>query len=200
MPMSACSSSPPSSPRRTSSRNAGSPCRCCCSTRSRSSARAGSSRSRSRPEPMHDIRAIRADPAGFDAALARRGLQPVSPELVEKDAAHRATLTALQEMQSRRNALSRQVGEGRRAKADTTALEAEAGALRADMERLERQADNLQSELRLLLDCLPNLLDPEVPDGPDESANVELSRHGEPREFDFPPRQHFELGEALGLM
>jgi len=149
---------------------------------------------------MHDIRAIRADPAGFDAALARRGLQPVSPELVEKDTAHRATLTALQEMQSRRNALSRQVGEGRRAKADTTALEAEAGALRADMERLERQADNLQSELRLLLDCLPNLLDPEVPDGPDESANVELSRHGPPREFDFAPRQHFELGEALGLM
>ncbi len=149
---------------------------------------------------MHDIRAIRADPAGFDAALARRGLQPVSPELVEKDAAHRSALTALQEMQSRRNALSRQVAEGRRAKADTAALEAEAGALRADMERLERRADNLQGELRLLLDCLPNLLDPDVPDGPDESANVVLAQHGAPRDLDFPARQHFELGEALGLM
>jgi seryl-tRNA synthetase len=149
---------------------------------------------------MHDIRAIRADPAGFDAALARRGLPPVSPELVEKDAAHRAVLTALQEMQSRRNALSRQVGEGRRAKTNTTALEVEAGALRADMDRLEKQADNLQSELRLLLDCLPNVLDPDVPDGADESANVVLAARGTPRDLDFPARQHFELGEALGLM
>lgn len=149
---------------------------------------------------MHDIRAIRADPPGFDAALARRGLQPVSPELIGKDAAHRAVLTALQEMQSRRNALSRQVGEGRRAKADTAALEAEAGALRAEMERLESQADNLQSELRLLLDCLPNRLEPDVPDGPDESANVVLAEHGTRAELGFPARQHFELGEALGLM
>ncbi len=149
---------------------------------------------------MHDIRAIRADPAGFDAALARRGLQPVSSELVEKDAARRAALTALQEMQSRRNALSRQVAEGRRAKADTAALETAAGALRMDMERLERRAENLDGEIRLILDSLPNLLDPEVPDGADESANVEVSRHGTPRDLGFPPRQHFELGEALGLM
>jgi seryl-tRNA synthetase len=149
---------------------------------------------------MHDIRTVRADPAAFDAALARRGLAGVSVGLLAKDAERRSVLTALQEKQARRNALAREVGQGKRAGADTSALEAEATALRGEMESLEARADVLETEIRAVLETLPNVLDPGVPDGPDESANVVLSQHGEPRDLGFQPKQHFELGEAMGLM
>ncbi|CAH2604600.1 serine--tRNA ligase [Rhodovastum atsumiense] len=149
---------------------------------------------------MHDIRTIRADGAAFDAALARRGMPPASPALLERDAARRAAQTALQEKQARRNALSRQVGEGRRKGEDTTALEAEATALRTEMEGLEADVARLDAEIRAVLESLPNILDPDVPDGPDETANVVLKQWGEPKDLGFAPKQHFELGEALGLM
>ncbi len=149
---------------------------------------------------MHDIRAIRADPAAFDAALARRFLPPASPEILTRDAERRAALTVLQEKQARRNALSKEVGQQKRVGADTAALEAEAAALRRDMEGLERRADELDEAIKHILEALPNILDPDVPDGPDESANVVLKQHGEPRDLGFPPKQHFELGEALGMM
>ena len=149
---------------------------------------------------MHDIRAIRADPAAFDAALARRGMGAVSAELLAKDTERRASLTALQEKQARRNALAREVGQGKRTGADTSALEAEAAALRADTEGLEKQAAVLDEAIKSILESLPNTLDPDVPNGPDESANVVLSQHSEPRDLGFQPKQHFELGEALGLM
>jgi seryl-tRNA synthetase len=149
---------------------------------------------------MHDIRAIRADPAAFDAALARRRLAAASPEILAKDAERRAALTALQEKQARRNALSREVGQGKRTGADTSTLEAEATALRADMEGMEQRAAALDEEIRRILENLPNILDPDVPDGADETANVVLKQHGEPRDLGFQPKQHFELGEALGMM
>jgi seryl-tRNA synthetase len=149
---------------------------------------------------VHDIRAIRTDPAGFDQALARRGIAPQSGVLSELDNGRRAAQTALQERQTRRNALSRQVGEGRRNGADTSALEAEAASLREEMEGLERQAAEAGERIRVLLETLPNLLDAEVPEGADESANVVISQHGAPRDLGFEPKQHFELGEALGLM
>jgi seryl-tRNA synthetase len=149
---------------------------------------------------MHDIRAIRADPTAFDAALGRRGLVPVSSEVVAKDAERRAALTALQEKQARRNALAREVGQGKRTGADTSALEAEAAALRADTEGLEKQAAVLDEAIKAILESLPNTLDTDVPNGPDETANIVLSQHGEPRDLGFQPKQHFELGEALGMM
>jgi len=114
---------------------------------------------------MHDIRAIRSDPAGFDAALARRGLPSVSAELLAQDADRRATLTSLQEKQARRNSLARDVGQGRRAGADTAAMEAEAAALREETEALETQAARLDDAIKLVLEGLPNVLDPDVPDG-----------------------------------
>jgi seryl-tRNA synthetase len=149
---------------------------------------------------MHDIRAIRADPAGFDAALARRGLPPASRDVLEHDAGRRAALTALQDKQARRNAISREVGQGKRSGADTSALEAEAAALRGTMEALEKQAAALEDAIKHSLETLPNTLDPDVPNGPDETANVVLKQLGEPRDLGFQPKQHFELGEALGLM
>ncbi len=149
---------------------------------------------------MHDIRAIRADPAGFDAALARRLLPPASPEILTLDTERRAALTALQDKQARRNALSREIGQQKRTGADTAALEAEATAIRAESEGLERRAGELDEAIKRILEALPNILDPDVPDGPDETANVVLHQHGSPRDLNFRPKQHFELGEALGLM
>jgi len=149
---------------------------------------------------MHDIRLIRADPAAFDAAMARRGLPPMSPEILALDAERRALLTGLQDKQARRNALSKDVGQQKRAGADTAALEAESAALRGEMEGLEKRAGELDAAMKRILESLPNILDPDVPDGADESANVVLKQAGEPRDLGFLPKQHFELGEAMGLM
>ena len=149
---------------------------------------------------MHDIRSLRTDPAGFDAAMARRGLAPVAEALLAQDADRRAAQTALQEKQARRNALAREIGQGKRAGADTAAPEAEATALRGEMEGLERSAATLDAAIRGALESLPNILDADVPDGADESANQVVAQSGEPRDLGFQPKQHFELGEALGLM
>ncbi|MFL5280964.1 MAG: serine--tRNA ligase [Rhodopila sp.] len=149
---------------------------------------------------MHDIRVVRADPAAFDAAMARRGLPPVSDGLLALDAERRAAQTALQEKQARRNALAREIGQGKRTGADTSVLEAEATALRQDMDSLERQVPELDAAIKGALEVLPNILDASVPDGKDETSNVELKHFGSPRTFSFTPKQHFELGEALGQM
>lgn len=149
---------------------------------------------------MHDMRAIRAEPASFDAAMTRRGFPLVAAELLRLDEERRAALTALQDKQARRNALAKQVGQGRRTGADTAGLEAEAAALRGEMEALEAGAAKLDADIRERLGALPNVLDADVPDGPDETANVVVKQVGEPRAFAFTPREHFELGEALGLM
>ena len=149
---------------------------------------------------MHDIRFIRTDPAGFDASMVRRGLGPQSPAILSLDQSRRAAQTALQEKQARRNALAKEIGQGKRTGADTTALEAEATALRAEMEGLEKQAAEQDAAIKAILESLPNLLDPTVPDGADESANVVVAQHGEPRDLGFEPKPHWELGEALGMM
>jgi seryl-tRNA synthetase len=149
---------------------------------------------------MHDIRVVRADPAAFDAAMARRGLSPQAEAILIQDSLRRAAQTALQEKQSRRNALAKEIGQGKRGGADTSALEAEATALRDEMSALEaeaRLADEIQTKL---LEALPNILDPDVPEGSDETQNVVLHQHGEIPRPNFAPKQHFELGEALGLM
>ena len=148
---------------------------------------------------MHDIRAIRDDPAAFDAAMARRGLPACALEIASLDAERRAALTTLGERQAHRNALTRQVGQLRRSGGDAAALEAEAGALRDEMTALEARAASLQSEVDSRLAALPNVLDADVPDGADETANVMVKQHGEPVALSAA-RQHFELGEALGQM
>jgi seryl-tRNA synthetase len=149
---------------------------------------------------MHDIRMVRADPAGFDAALARRGLPPAAAEALAKDEARRAAQSALQERQARRNALAKEIGQAKRTGADTAAQEAEATRLRDEMAALEAEAAAAERAQTAILEALPNILDADVPEGRDETANVALHQHGEPRELGFPPKQHFELGEALGLM
>jgi seryl-tRNA synthetase len=149
---------------------------------------------------MHDIKQIRADAAAFDAAMARRGLPPIADAILALDAERRAAQTALQEKQSRRNALAREVGQGKRQGTDTAALEAEATALRADMEALEAKAAALEAEAHATLARLPNVMDAAVPDGAAETNNLEMKRWGMPRDMGFTPKQHFELGEQLGMM
>src|SRR6185312_5594326 len=107
----------------------------------------------------------------------------VSSDILARDAERRTFQTALQEKQARRNALAREIGQGKRGGADTSALEAEATALRGDMEGLETRAATLDDTIKRVLEALPNVLDPDVPDGPDETANVVLKQHGKPRDL-----------------
>lgn len=149
---------------------------------------------------MHDLRALRADPGAFDAAMARRGLPALASRLLQVDAERRGALAAVQETQARRNTLAKQIGQGRRTGVDTAAMEAEATALRDAMASGEQRAAALDLAIRHELEALPNLLDPDVPDGADEAANVVIKQVGQPLAFAFPPLEHFQLGEALGLM
>jgi seryl-tRNA synthetase len=149
---------------------------------------------------MHDIRQLRADPAAFDAALARRGLPARAQQILEIDAALRKATTEFQAGLARKNALSRAIGI-----AMAKGNQAEAEKLKAEVEAIvywegHMSPESLDALLRDRLEDLPNILDAEVPDGRDESANLVQHQHGTPPEFSFTPKQHFELGEALGLM
>jgi seryl-tRNA synthetase len=150
--------------------------------------------------PMHDIKAIRENAAGFDAALARRGILPLSQELLGMDEARRQAVAQLQVLQSSRNALAKRIGEGKRAKEDTSALEAEGAALRGQMEALEAEVPRLEALQREILAAVPNLLDALVPEGRDEADNKVEKTFGAIRNFGFTPKEHFELGEKLGMM
>jgi seryl-tRNA synthetase len=149
---------------------------------------------------MHDLRSVREDPAGFDRGLARRGLPPQAEALQALDTARRAAQTALQELQSRRNDASRRIGQAK-AKGDNAAsLLADMAETKDRMTALEDEDRRLAEELDRVLAALPNLPAEDVPDGLDEHGNVELRRWGTPPGFAFPAKQHFELGEQLGLM
>ena len=149
---------------------------------------------------MHDLKALRADPAAFDAALARRGLSPVGQQLVSDDEERRAALAALQDAQGARKALAKEIGLLKRQKLDTAEIEAKAVALRDQIAGLEERANTIQTRIDDVLKSLPNRLDASVPDGKSEDENVVVHVRGEKREFAFETKQHFELGEALGLM
>ncbi len=151
---------------------------------------------------MFDIQWIRDHPEAFDAGLARRGLPPAAQTILALDAARRAEVTKLQEAQTRRNAASKAIGKAKASGKDEEAerLIREVADLKAAIQTGEEEERRLTAELRARLSELPNLPLDDVPDGADESDNVELRRVGEPPTFDFEPRQHFELGEAMGLM
>jgi len=149
---------------------------------------------------MHDLKALRADPAAFDAALARRGLSPVGQQLVSEDEERRAALVALQEAQAARKTIAKEIGLLKRQKLDTAEIEAKAVALRDQIAGLEERANAIQTRIDDVLKALPNRLDASVPGGRSEDDNVVVHVRGEKRELAFEPKQHFELGEALGLM
>jgi seryl-tRNA synthetase len=147
-----------------------------------------------------DIRWIRENPEAFDAALARRGLPPESDRLLALDQARREALSAAQELQARRNALSTEIGHRKRRREDASDILAEVARCKQEQAVLEKRAAFAEADLQQALEAIPNLPADDVPVGRDESANVELRRQGESPAFDFPPKEHFELGEALGMM
>jgi seryl-tRNA synthetase len=149
---------------------------------------------------MHDVKAIRDNAAGFDAAMARRGILPLSTELLELDDERRQAVAQLQVLQAERNALAKRIGEAKRAKADTAVLEAQGTELRARMEALDIDVPRLEALLRETVSAVPNVLDAAVPDGRDEADNKVVKTWGVQKDFGFTPREHFEIGEKLGLM
>jgi seryl-tRNA synthetase len=151
---------------------------------------------------MHDIRWIRDNPAAFDQGLAARGLGPEAERLVALDEKRRVLIAELQGLQEQRNAASKAIGQAKAAKdeARAQALMAEVAEIKERMPEAEAAAKALDQELQDALAAIPNIPAGDVPEGPDETANVEVRKVGSPRKFDFEPKQHFEIGEALGLM
>ncbi len=150
---------------------------------------------------MHDIRSIRENPQDFDAGLARRGLDPLAQALIALDEARRAATTEVQVAQSRRNEASKLIGAAM-AKGDrdgAEAIKAEVAALKEQMPALEARAEELAGKLKELLEVIPNLPGADVPDGGGEEDNVEVSRWGTLRDFDFQPREHADIAPALGM-
>jgi seryl-tRNA synthetase len=149
---------------------------------------------------MFDIKWIREEPEAFDAALKRRGLAALSGQILALDARRREAQTALQTMQTRRNEASKAIGEAKRKGEDAETLMAEVSGLKDKMAAAEESERQLGTDLHDLLSGLPNATLPDVPVGADETANFCLRSHLEPRQFNFAPKEHYELGEDLGLL
>ena len=150
---------------------------------------------------MHDIRFIRENPAAFDAGLARRGLAPLSTQILALDEQSRAIKTQLQVGQARRNEASKLIGQAMGAgdKDKAEALKAEVAAIKESTPALEAQDREVGDALGAMLAAIPNLPADDVPQGDDEADNVEVSRWGTPRDFDFAPQDHADFGPVLGL-
>ncbi len=149
---------------------------------------------------MLDIKWIRDEPEALDKGLARRGRPGLSRQVLELDSALRAQKTRLQEAQAERNAKSKEIGIAKSKGEDVQAILDAVGALKTEIQQGEERERQLQVQLDELIAGIPNHLADDVPDGPGEDANVELRRIGTPPAFDFEPRDHVALGEALGLM
>jgi seryl-tRNA synthetase len=151
---------------------------------------------------MHDIRAIRDDPDVFDAGLTKRGLEPQAARVVALDDQRRSVVAELQVLQERRNAVSKEIGQAKAKKDETRALALirEVADIKERMPREEAALKEIERKLHDALAEIPNMPRDDVPVGPDETANVEIRRVGEPRRVDVQLKQHFEIGEALGLM
>lgn len=150
---------------------------------------------------MHDIRLIRDDPAAFDAAMALRGLEPQADRLIELDAARRTSTGRLQELETQRNARSKEIGKAKASgdEARFNELRAEVDQLKTAMEEAAEAARTAEEVLNQHLAALPNRPASDVPPGKDETENEEVRRWGEPRAYDFKVQDHVSIGERLGL-
>ena len=153
---------------------------------------------------MHDIKFIRDQPEAFDRGLARRGLSARAQELIALDDARKAAIVELQSAQERRNGASREIGAAMARKDTALAdqIKEEVAKLKIVMPELESAERNAGLVLDNELAAIPNLPGDDAPDGRDENDNVEVRRDGVPPQFPngFTPKEHFEIGEALGLM
>src|SRR5450830_282942 len=156
---------------------------------------------------MYDIKWIREHPDAFDRGLTRRGLEPLSAKLIPLDELRRARIRTLETRQARRNEASKKIGQAKKEKDEATVelLMAEVAECKTSIATLEAEVKASDDELSKALSEIPNLPLEDVPEGKDEHGNVERYKRGEKREYKdkngvaFKSKQHFELGEALGM-
>ena len=151
---------------------------------------------------MHDIRAIRENPKGFDAGLARRGDPAASDEILALDEARRAKISAAETAQAEQNRASKEVGQAK-AKGDEAEFErlrALVSEKKAQVAQMQAEAKALDAELAEKLAWIANIPAEDVPDGADEADNVEVNRWGDVPQFDFDPKEHFEIGGVAASM
>ena len=149
---------------------------------------------------MFDIKWIRDNPEAFDAGLGKRGLAPLAAQMIALDSNRRAAQTMLQDLQRRRNEASKAIGAAKSRGEYAAAEMAEVQGLKEAFQKLEAEEREHAQALNTALAAYPNTPNEDVPEGADEAANVEIRRWGEKPELSAEARQHFELGEALGLM
>lgn len=151
---------------------------------------------------MFDLKFIRENPDAFDAALARRGEEARAEEILALDSSRRAVQTEAQAAQARRNEASKLIGraKGQGNEEEAKALMEEVGGLKKRLADMEDQERDLGEKLNTLLMSLPNMVYNDVPSGDSEDDNEEVRTWGKPTTFDFDPKEHFELGEDLGMM
>ena len=149
---------------------------------------------------MHDIRFIREHPDDFDAALTRRGMDPLAGTILEVDSRRRGLQGEIQELQSRRNQVSKEIGMRKGNGEDADDLIAEVNDIKVRMPGLEEEEGTLAASLVEHLMGLPNILDADVPDGSDEADNRLVREWGDIPSYDFTPRDHVAIGEGLGQM
>ncbi|MBE9635617.1 serine--tRNA ligase [Salipiger mangrovisoli] len=148
---------------------------------------------------MHDIRAIRENPAAFDAALSRRGVESASAPVLALDEERRTAIHAAETAQAAQNAASKDVGKAKASgdEAEFERLRALVAEKKAEVAEMQARAKELDAQLTDMLMGIPNLPFEDTPDGADETENVEIRRWGEPKSFDFTPKEHYELPAAL---
>lgn len=149
---------------------------------------------------MHDIKYIRENPKAFDKGLLRRGVEAASATILHLDAQHRTMLVELQTLQNRKNEVAFQMAQARKSGLNTDMLIQEGSRIKEQLPELENRARTLQQEIQSIVCNLPNMPLEDVPEGMDESSNVEVGTYMSPPSFSFEPKQHFELGEQLGMM
>ncbi len=149
---------------------------------------------------MFDVKWIRENPEAFDTGLARRGVDPQSEIILQLDSQRRQLITVTQKLQEKRNLSSKQIGVAKQNNLSVESLLEEVSGIKIQLHECEEKIRDIDSEMRGLLLQLPNLPSKDVPDGADDSSNLEVKRVGEPRVFDFVVRPHFALGESLGQM
>lgn len=148
---------------------------------------------------MHDLRAIRENPEKFDSNWKRRGLDAQTPQILTLDEQRRSFQTQSQELQNKRNALSKEIGQIKSQKGNADELMKQVSDAKEEIARLEISEKQAADSLNEILASLPNQLADDVPDGPDEDHNVEIRKHGEPKEIK-DAKDHVDIGEALGMM
>ncbi|MEC8066688.1 MAG: serine--tRNA ligase [Pseudomonadota bacterium] len=149
---------------------------------------------------MLDIKWIRENTDLLDQNMKMRGAEAVSSHILSMDEERREIMAKLQDLQSKRNKVSKEVGIAKSKGEDASHLFEEMKSIGPEVKRLEEEERTLQAKLKDYVATLPNVLDPSVPEGKDEDDNQEIRKWGEPKTFDFEPQAHYDLGEKLGQL